>query len=199
MKVMRPTLAATLLLSLALQVSSSGQTPQPFPRPGSRQPSARPTAPVPRSAQPVPPALPATQEPARPDDAPLPATADPTAPTPEEMGFPVYPPAQYLASYDAGRNQQYHLFGTTASFEDIVNYYAAVLDERGRLVFREPPTQMFEVGRFREETMAFPPGVTVKDWTWGGSPGYPHPGAGGNLERFPTVIMIVPGPPGAGN
>ena len=28
---------------------------------------------------------------------------------------------------------------------------------------------MFEVGRFREETMAFPPGVTVKDWTWGGS------------------------------
>jgi hypothetical protein len=109
----------------------------------------------------------------------------------------VYPPAQYLASYEAGQNQKYHLFGTTATFEDIVSYYEAVLDERGRLVFREPPTQMFEVGRFREETMAFPPGVTVKDWTWGGSGGYPHPGADGTLERFPTIIMIVPRQPGA--
>ena len=30
---------------------------------------------------------------------------------------------------------------------------------------------MFDVGRFREETMAFPPGVTVKDYTWAGSAG----------------------------
>jgi hypothetical protein len=55
---------------------------------------------------------------------------------------------------------------------------------------------MFEVGRFREETMAFPPGVTVKDWTWGGSQGYPNPKLGGQPARFPTIIMIVPPPSG---
>ena len=44
-------------------------------------------------------------------------------------------------------------------------------------MFEEPPTHMFEVGRFREETMAFPPGVTIKDWTWGGTSGYPNPKA----------------------
>jgi hypothetical protein len=171
-------------------VSSPAQRPPPFPRAGGRQ-TAPPSAPATQA--------PATQAPATPatdDSIPLPATADPRAPSEEELGFPVYPPAQYLASYDAGQEQHYHLYGTTATFDDIVNYYQAVLDERGRLVFREPPTQMFEIGRFREETMAFPPGVTVKDWTWGGSQGYPHPGADG-LERFPTIIMIVPRQPGA--
>ena len=33
-----------------------------------------------------------------------------------------------------------------------------------KLLFEVPPTHAFEVGRFREETMAFPPGVTVKDY-----------------------------------
>jgi hypothetical protein len=107
----------------------------------------------------------------------------------------VYPSAQFLASYDAGRSQRYYVYGTTALFADIVSYYRTQLDERGNLVFREPPTHMFEVGRFREETMAFPPGVTVKDWTWGGSLGYPNPKRGGQPARFPTIIMIVPPPP----
>jgi len=109
--------------------------------------------------------------------------------------FPVYPSAQFLASYDAGRSQRYYLYGTTAPFADIVNYYRTQLDEKGNLVFREPPTHMFEVGRFREEAMAFPPGVTVKDWTWGGSQGYPNPRRGVQPTRFPTIIMIVPPPP----
>jgi hypothetical protein len=108
--------------------------------------------------------------------------------------LPVYPAAQYLASYDAGRGQRYHIFGTTAPFAEIVTYYRTQLDERGNLVFKEPPEHMFEVGRFREETMAFPPGVTVKDWTWGGSAGYPNPRLGAQPARFPTVIMIVPPP-----
>ena len=43
--------------------------------------------------------------------------------------------------------------------------------------------------------MAFPPGVTVKDWTWGGSQGYPNPKLGAQPQRFPTIIMIVPPPP----
>jgi hypothetical protein len=65
------------------------------------------------------------------------------------------------------------------------------------MVFDEPPTHMFEVGRFRAETMAFPPGVTIKDWTWGGSKGYPNPKPGGVPERYPTIIMIVPPPAAA--
>lgn len=109
--------------------------------------------------------------------------------------FPVYPAAQFLASYDAGRTQRYYMYGTTAPFADIVNFYRTQLEERGNLVFKEPPTHMFEVGRFREETMAFPPGVTVKDWTWGGSQGYPNPKRGAQPARFPTIIMIVPPPP----
>ena len=76
-----------------------------------------------------------------------------------------------------------------------MTYYRTVLKERGDEIFKEPPTHMFEVGRFRDETMAFPPGVTIKDWTWGGSAGYPNPQLGGQPGRFPTIIMIVPAPP----
>jgi hypothetical protein len=111
------------------------------------------------------------------------------------LGFVIYPTAQFIASYDAGRGQRYYLFGSGSSFNEIVNFYKTVLKERGNLVFEEPPTHMFEVGRFREETMAFPPGVTIKDYTWGGSKGYPNPRRPPNPERFPTVIMIVPAPP----
>jgi hypothetical protein len=110
--------------------------------------------------------------------------------------FPPYPAAEFLNSFDAGRGQRYYLFGATAPFSDIVNYYRSTLNERGRAVFDEPATHMFEVGRFRDETMAFPPGVTVKDWTWGGSQGYPNPVPNAEPARFPTVIMIVPPPPG---
>jgi len=56
---------------------------------------------------------------------------------------------------------------------------------------------MFEVGRFREETMAFPPGVTIKDYTWNGSPGYLNPKKNGQPARFPSIIQIVPPQEGA--
>ena len=74
-----------------------------------------------------------------------------------------------------------------------------ILGEKGDLEFKDPPTHMFTGGtlsRYREETMAFPPSVTVKDWTSGGSPGYPNPKIGAQPQRFPSVIMIVPPPPG---
>jgi hypothetical protein len=45
--------------------------------------------------------------------------------------------------------------------------------------------------------MAFPPGVTIKDFTTGGSPGYANPKAGAQPARFPSIIMIVPPPSGA--
>jgi hypothetical protein len=77
----------------------------------------------------------------------------------------------------------------------MVIYYRTALKEKGNQVFDQPLTHMFEVGRFREETMAFPPGVTIKDWTGGGSQGYPNPKLGAQPARFPTIIMIVPAPP----
>jgi hypothetical protein len=166
--------ASTVLASTAL-----GQTPQPFPRPG----FPAPAAPAPKPAQ----NLPAAQA------APL----DPASPTEAALGFPLYPAAQFIASYDAGRSQRYYIFGSTAAYADLVAYYKTTLKERGTQVFDEPPTYMFEVGRFREETMAFPPGVTIKDWTWGGTAGYPNPKPGAQPARFPTIIMIVPAPPGA--
>ena len=121
-----------------------------------------------------------------------PASAEPAAPSASEVGFPIYPAAQFLASYDAGRGQRYYIYGTTTPFADVVTYYRMQLDERGSLVFKDPPTHMFEIGRFREETMAFPPGVTVKDWTSGGSQGYLNPKPKGQPQRFPTIVMIVP-------
>lgn len=166
------------------------QTPQPFPRAGEPRQTAAPqaSAPAPIAPQPAPPAQ-ATRA-----AQPAPPAA---APAQADLGFPVYPAAQFLGAFDAGRGQRYHLFGTTAPFAEAVTYYRTQLNEKGNLVFKEPPTHMFEVGRFREETMAFPPGVTVKDWTWGGSQGYLNPKPGAQPARFPTVIMIVPAPAAA--
>ena len=112
------------------------------------------------------------------------------------MGVPIYPGAQFLASYDAGRGQRYFLFGTTASFVDVVTYYRTILKQRGELVFDAPATHQFDIGRFREETMAFPPSVTVKEFQSLVSQGYPNPRPDTQPARFPTVIQIVPaGPP----
>ena len=157
--------------------------PRPFPRPGEPAPErgeARPgvESPTPR---------------------PAPGAAQAAAleaPTEEMLGFPVYPAAQFVTSYDAGRRQRYYLFGTDVEFEAMVRYYRNVLRERGNRVFDEPPTHVFEVGRFREREMAFPPGVTIKDYAWNGSEGYLSP-AGGEPARFRTIIQIVPSPPGA--
>ena len=178
------TLVLLVLLPLA---PASGQTPQPFPKPAAPAPQ-QPAAPRP--------AAPATQAPA--PAAAAQTAADPNTPDAASLFFPLYPTAQYLASYDAGRGQRYYIYGTLAPYAEVVAYYRAQLKERGDVVFELPPTHMFSMGRFREETMAFPPGVTVKDWTSGGSPGYPNPkGTAGGPARFPSIIMIVPPPPAA--
>ena len=92
----------------------------------------------------------------------------------------------------AGRGQRYYVYGATASYPDLVTYYRTQLRDRGEQVFEEPPTHMFSMGRFREETMAFPPSVTVKDYQSDISQGYPNPKVGGDPARFPTIIQIVP-------
>ncbi len=115
-------------------------------------------------------------------------------PTEETLGFPIYPSAEYLTSYDAGRGQRYFLFGTNVDFTEMVAYYSLLLDKRGNRVFDAPATHVFEIGRFREKTMAFPPGVTIKDYAWNGSEGYLNP-THGTAKRFRTIIQIVPAPP----
>ena len=115
-------------------------------------------------------------------------------PTEQQLGLPVLPGAQFLRSYDAGRGQRYYLFGTQTLLDEVVAYYRTALKQRGDVVFERPATYMFEVGRFRPETMAFPPGVTVKDFTWAGAAGFPNPVPNAQPQRFPTVIQIVPAP-----
>ena len=176
---------AALIMLCAVLSSPGGdvlaaglQQPQPFPRPGTPVRPAQPVAPAP---------------------APAPTTAATAAaevaPTEANLGVPIFPGAQFIASYDAGRGQRYYLFGTSAAYSEVVAYYRTQLRDKGDVVYEQPPTHMFQVGRYREETMAFPPGVTVKDWTWGGSPGYPNPKLGAEPARYPSVIMIVPPPP----
>ena len=98
-------------------------------------------------------------------------------------------------SFDATRGQRYYLFGSNAAFLEIVNYYKTVLKQKGELIYEEPAIHQFDIGKFKEETMAFPPSVTVKDYTWGGSAGYLNPKRGKQPARFKTIIQIVPNPP----
>ena len=169
--------------------TAAAQTPQPFPRPASptQKPSQPPPAPAP---------APTTAAPTPPTKAPAP-TAKPStgaAPTEAELGAPIYPSAVYLTSYDAGRGQRFYIFGVEAAYADMVNYYRTVLKNRGDELFEAPPTHQFETLRYRDETMAFPPSVTIKDFTYGGSAGFPNPKKGATPERFPTVIQIAAPP-----
>lgn len=149
--------------------------PKPFPQPGQpNQPATTGKTPVPGST--------------------TPAQAAPRADVPGDAltGTPVYPSAEFLESLDAGRGgQRFYLFGTTAAFADVVTYYKQQLRNGGRELFKAPAMQQFDLGKFYEDTMAFPPSVVVKDYTWNGSPGYLH--ISGTVERrFPTLIQIVP-------
>lgn len=115
-------------------------------------------------------------------------------PSEDVLGVTVYPASVFLTSYDAGRGQRFYLFGATVGFDEMVAYYRTLLRDRGTTVYEQPRVHIFEIGRYNERTMAFPPSVTVKDYTWGGSPGFLNPVPGAQPERFPTVIQIVPAP-----
>ena len=168
--------------------SALAQTPQPFPRPGQQPAPAAPARP------PAPPPAPAPATAAAP--AARPVAADPATPTEATLGFPIFTGAQFIASYDAGRGQRFYIFGAGAPFNDVVTFYRVQLKDKGTQVFQDPPTYAFEIGKFNDNTMAFPPGVTVKDFMSGGSQGYPNPKLGAKPARFPTLIQIVPAPPG---
>jgi hypothetical protein len=177
---LRNTLIGSIVV-LGLSAGVLAQVPAPFPRPGqaSAPQTPRGAAPTPSPVQPVP--------------APQ-AAAPGGVPTEVTLGAPIYPSAQYLESYGAGRGQRFYIFGSQSDFLQIVSFYRTILKQRGELIFEEPPVHMFDLGRFREETMAFAPSVTVKDYTWNGSQGYLNPKRAGSPARFKTVIQIVPAP-----
>lgn len=174
--VLLATCAATLLAVAAL--AAAPQTPAPFPRPSQQAPPQR--------------QLPPTTAPAPARPAAAAATGEPSEAT---LGAPIYPGAQFIASYDAGSGQRYYLFGTESDFAQIVGYYKTILKQKGDPVFDAPPIHMFELGKYKEETMAFTPSVTVKDYAFGGAQGYINPKHGGTPARFKTIIQIVPAPP----
>jgi len=157
-------------------IPAAAQTPLPFPKPGQQPPTTNPKAPV---------APPRTG---------LPAVAEPNE---AMLGVPIYPAAHFIASYDAGMGQRYYIFGAESDFNQIVTFYKTALKQKGEVIFDEPPVYMFDIGKYKEETMAFPPSVTVKDYAWGGSHGYLNPKRGEKPERYRTIIQIVPAVPGA--
>jgi len=171
-------------MMLVLAVAILLQTPVPFPRPGTStaKPPA-PAAPAPATASQTPPRV-------APPSQPAPPSAD--IPSEASLGTPIYPGAEFVTSYDAGKGQRYYLFGTNASFLEVVNYYKNILKQKGELIYEEPAIHQFDTGKYKEETMAFPPSVTVKDYVWGGSAGYLNPKRGQQPARFKTIIQIVP-------
>ena len=84
------------------------------------------------------------------------------------------------------------MFGSTVPYAELVSYYKTVLKQKGDELFEAPPTHQFETARFRDESMAFAPSVTIKDYTYGGSAGYPNPKKDGDAGAIPDVIQIVP-------
>jgi len=124
---------------------------------------------------------------------PPPATPPAAPASPSATALPVYPAAQFLEIIDAGKGQQFHLYGTDASFAEIVGYYKTTLKSSGRVLFQGPLMHQFDLGRFDEASMAYPPSVVIKDYTWNGSEGYLHV-SGTTSTRYRTVIQIVPAP-----
>ena len=170
-------LKTTLALAGAVAAATSlgaQNPPAPRPFPGAPPPVEQPTADQPAA-----------------DVQPAPAAQGAVDPV---SGVPLYPGSVLLTQFNAGPNQQVFLYGSTSTFANIVEYYKGVLDDGGRDLF-EGPMHQFDLGRFRRETMTLQPSVTVKDFTWNGREGYAHAN-GTEVVKYPTIIQIVPAPPG---
>lgn len=186
---------------LATAVSGAAQTqqgqipvPRPFPQPS--QPSQPPPATTPSK-----PAGSASTTTSRPEQVPPPPPAlDPASPSvrpsDQQLGVTVYPAAEFIDSYDAGRGQRIYLFGTNATFAEIVAYYRNTLRDGGHELFKTPTAmQEFDLGKFRDDTMSLPPSLVVKDYsmTADGVRSDGYLAVDGTREKhFKTVIQIVP-------
>lgn len=168
----------TVTISAAVETSQTPPVPRPFPGV---------TSPGPTTAKPPDPVTPATAR-------PVAQTAASAAADGGASGY-AYPGAEFVGSFNAGRGQRFYLYGTNAPFSDVVLHYKNALKlGGGRELMRIPPMQQFDLGRFDEEAMAFPPSVVVKDYIWNNSPGYLHV-VGTTEKRFKTIIQIVPPAP----
>jgi hypothetical protein len=154
--------AALLLVTLVSGATLAAQNP-PRPRPFPGTPASAPQTQTTQGQQ---------------------AAADPLT------GVPIYPGAQLLGKFDANPNQPFYIYGTSAAYATVIEFYRTALKERGRQLF-EGPMHQFDLARFRRETMTLQPAVTVKDYTWNGREGYAHV-TGRQIVKYPTVIQIVP-------
>ncbi len=171
----------------AAQAGAQGAVPQPFP--GSK--TAPPASKQPPPAQPPRPATPAPA-PAQP-----PAATTPAAPADGALtGIPLFPQGQFLDSYDAGQGQRYYLYGTNAAFDTVAAHFRTTLMTGGRQLYRTPAIHQFDLGRFDDERMAFPPSVVIKDYSTAANGGYLFV-RDGTEQRFRTIIQIVPAAPPA--
>jgi hypothetical protein len=175
-------LTATVATACVVSVAAQGTTsPRPFP--------GAPT-PVPST----------TPRPSSPPDSPAPAPAPPvqaTAPSlAASLGIEMFAGAELLETFDAGSGQKYFIFGSNAAYADVVQFYRTTLKTNGRELYRAPAPamQQFDLGRFQEDTMAYPPSVVVKDYGGSSAGGYLDV-KGTSERRFKTIIQIVPAPP----
>ena len=172
----------TLAVLPAHAGSQSQQTvPPPKPFPGSSTSTAKPPDPAPQTGAAQAPVM-TPQGPAAPPKSGCDAAS---------LGAPVYPGAEYVDSFDAGKGQRFCMFGTDGGYADIVEYYKRTLKTGNREIFRAPGVWQFDLGRFSEETMAYAPGILVKDYAWNGSAGYLAL-RGPQEKRYKTIIQIVP-------
>jgi hypothetical protein len=176
-------IAAIAVWPIALISRASAQTPPPAQTPTPR--------PFPGGSSSTPPARPPNTPAPTPTAGPAPSAPQAGVASAAALGAPVYPGATPLEVIDAGQGQRIYLFGTNTPYAEIVAYYKNVLKNGGRELFKSPPMQQFDTGRFQDETMTFQPGVVVKDYTWNNQAGYLYID-GGKEERFKTVIQIVP-------
>jgi hypothetical protein len=177
-------LVAWVLTSALAHPAGATQTPVPQPFPGSK-------APPPVSRPPSPPSTPVPAPPAE---------QKPPVSSPEAAlaGVPLFPQAQFLDSFDAGQGQRYYLYGTNAPFEEVAAHFRATLMTGGRQLYRTPAIHQFDLGRFDDQRMAYPPSVVVKDYATGTSGGYLFI-RDTTEQRFRTIIQIVPPPPAPGS
>jgi len=174
---------AALLGPVSAQQTQPVPVPRPFPGP-SNPPSAPPppaTTPAPAPQTPVVrPALPTQQS---------------GAPTDQMLGAPgvIFPQSEYLESFDLDRGQRVYLFGTNSGYAEVLAYYKQALKDGGRELFKSPAMQQFDIGKYQEQTMAYPPSVVVKDYSFGNFEGYLHV-VGRAQTRYKTIVQIVPAP-----
>ncbi len=182
-------LTLALLAATASFAAAQNQAPVPRPFPGTGAPPAA------RQPPPAPPPAPAPATPSAADPSPSTAPGAQASPAPDAAlaGLPLFPNAEFLESYDAGQGQRYYLYGTKAPFDEVVTHFRTALRSSGRQLYRTPAIQQFDLGRFDDNQMVFPPSVVVKDYA-------SQPG-GGYLfvrdaaeQRFRTIIQIVPPP-----